>query len=61
MTSLLNQFTLPPLLVSAARIPAVAIGLPLVTGWLSGYPTSKVVQGRWFNVRVSLHWPVIIG
>jgi len=52
MTSLLNQFTLPPLLVSAARIPAVAIGLPLVTGWLSGYPTSKVVQGRWFNVRV---------
>lgn len=41
---------LPPILLTCARIPAVAVGLPLVAGWLSGMGTYKVVQGRWFKV-----------
>lgn len=51
MESLLNQFALPPHLISAARIPTVALALPVLTGWLTGYSANGVSQGRWFNVR----------
>lgn len=34
-------------LLSIARIPAMAIGLPVVAGFLSGARTHNVVRGRW--------------
>ena len=43
----------PPVLLSIARNPVTAVGLPLTSGLLSGFPTKKVVQGAWYNVRPS--------
>ncbi|KAF7292385.1 TspO/MBR-related protein [Mycena chlorophos] len=44
--------TIPAFLLVAARIPAVAIGLPLGLGFLSGYPTAQVVRSDWYkNLR----------
>ena len=40
----------PPVLLSIARNPVTAVGLPLTSGLLSGFPTKKVVQGAWYNV-----------
>ena len=45
--------TFPPVLLSIARNPVTAVGLPLTSGLLSGFPTKKVVQGAWYNVRLS--------
>ncbi|KAF7352730.1 TspO/MBR-like protein [Mycena venus] len=44
-----SDFQLPAFLLSAARIPLVAVGLPLGLGLLSGYPTAKVVQSDWYK------------
>ncbi|KAJ7068345.1 TspO/MBR-related protein [Mycena amicta] len=44
--------SLPNLLLVAARVPLVAVGLPLGLGLLSGFPTAKVVRGDWYkNLR----------
>jgi len=43
---------LPDFLLVAARIPVVAIGLPLGLGLLSGYPTAKVVRSDWYKVHL---------
>ncbi|KAJ7908284.1 TspO/MBR-related protein [Mycena leptocephala] len=43
------EFHLPAFLLSAARIPVVAVGLPLGLGLLSGYPTAKVVRSGWYK------------
>ncbi|KAJ7180151.1 TspO/MBR-related protein [Mycena crocata] len=46
------NFHLPDFLLSAARIPVLAVGLPLGLGLLSGYPTAKVVRSDWYkNLR----------
>jgi hypothetical protein len=50
----MNSFNLPPILLDIPRNPVLAIGLPLVFGSLSGYPTSKVVNGPWYRVRIIL-------
>ncbi|KAJ7507887.1 TspO/MBR-related protein [Mycena galericulata] len=43
---------LPAPFVSAARVPILAVGLPLGLGLLSGYPTAKVVRSDWYkNLR----------
>ncbi|KAJ6598992.1 TspO/MBR-related protein [Mycena vulgaris] len=43
---------LPEFLLVAARIPVVAVGLPLGLGLLSGYPTAGVVRSDWYkNLR----------
>lgn len=42
-------YPLPDVLLSIARNPVTAVGLPLTTGLLSGFPTKKVVQGYWYN------------
>ncbi|KAH7103083.1 TspO/MBR-related protein [Auriculariales sp. MPI-PUGE-AT-0066] len=34
---------LPPLLLNAARNPALAICIPLISGWASGYPTGETL------------------
>ncbi|KAJ7047296.1 TspO/MBR-related protein [Mycena alexandri] len=47
-----TEFPLPQFLLSAARIPLVAVGLPLGLGLLSGYPTAQVVRSDWYkNLR----------
>ncbi|KAJ6539415.1 TspO/MBR-related protein [Mycena capillaripes] len=47
-----SEFQLPGFLLTAARIPLMAVGLPLGLGLLSGYPTANVVQGDWYkNLR----------
>ncbi|KAG8837368.1 hypothetical protein FRC18_009423 [Serendipita sp. 400] len=43
------QFALPTVLVDIPRNPVYAIGMPLVLGSLSGYPTSSVVKGPWYK------------
>ncbi|KZV94765.1 TspO/MBR-related protein [Exidia glandulosa HHB12029] len=48
----MSTFNLPPFLLNTARIPAVAVGLPLVAGWLSGSQTYKVIDGRWYRSLV---------
>ncbi|KAJ7129590.1 TspO/MBR-related protein [Mycena epipterygia] len=61
---------LPDFLLVAARIPVVAIGLPLGLGLLSGYPTAQVVRSDWYkNLRTPpgrpprqvfpIVWPVL--
>ncbi|KAJ6485119.1 TspO/MBR-related protein [Mycena vitilis] len=47
-----SEFHLPGFLLAAARIPLLAVGLPLGLGLLSGYPTAKVVRTDWYkNLR----------
>lgn len=46
----LSSFDLPPILLDVPRNAVLAIGMPLVLGSLSGYPTSKVVNGPWYKV-----------
>ncbi|KAJ7129591.1 hypothetical protein C8R44DRAFT_777163 [Mycena epipterygia] len=46
---------LPDFLLVAARIPVVAIGLPLGLGLLSGYPTAQVVRSDWYKVHLLCH------
>ena len=48
--NMLSSFDLPPILLDVPRNAVLAIGLPLVLGSLSGYPTSKVVNGPWYKV-----------
>ncbi|QRW16155.1 tspO/MBR-related protein [Rhizoctonia solani] len=38
-----------PLLLNLPRNPAVAVGLPIILGSLSGYPTAKVVKSGWYE------------
>ena len=45
--------SLPAFLFDIPRNPAVAIGLPLVLGFLSGSGTKKVINGTWYQVRAS--------
>ena len=45
----MDSFSLPPILLDVPRNAVLAIGLPLVLGSLSGFPTSKVVKGAWYN------------
>ncbi|KAJ3970013.1 TspO/MBR-related protein [Lentinula raphanica] len=45
---------LPNVLLAILRTPVLAIGLPLVFGVLSGFPTAQVVRGPWYN---SLRFP----
>ncbi|KIM29398.1 hypothetical protein M408DRAFT_67840 [Serendipita vermifera MAFF 305830] len=54
--SYLSSFDLPPVLLDIPRNAVLAIGMPLVLGSLSGYPTSKVVNGPWYK---SLQRPVV--
>ncbi|KAJ7179068.1 TspO/MBR-related protein [Mycena filopes] len=44
-----NEFHLPRFLLTAARIPLLAVGLPLGLGLLSGYPTAGVVRSDWYK------------
>ncbi|KAJ7638888.1 TspO/MBR family-domain-containing protein [Roridomyces roridus] len=47
------SFQLPNFLLDAARVPVLAIGIPLGLGLLSGYPTAQVVRSGWYqNLRV---------
>ncbi|KAJ6515818.1 TspO/MBR-related protein [Mycena sanguinolenta] len=47
-----SELQLPGLLLTAARIPFIAVGLPLGLGLLSGYPTAQVVRSDWYkNLR----------
>jgi len=50
----MSVYYLPSILLSIARNPVTAIGLPLALGTLSGSPTAKVVRGQWYN---NLHTP----
>ncbi|KAJ7754237.1 TspO/MBR-related protein [Mycena maculata] len=43
------NFQLPDFLLVAARVPIVAVGLPLGLGLLSGYPTAQVVRSDWYK------------
>ncbi|EJU06030.1 TspO/MBR-related protein, partial [Dacryopinax primogenitus] len=40
---------LPPLLVELPRSPILAVGIPIVLGSLSGFPTLKVAASSWYN------------
>lgn len=51
--SIFDHINLPPLLLDLPRNPVVAVGLPIVLGTLSGFPTSKVVKGPWYQVSLS--------
>ncbi|CAG7848591.1 SubName: Full=Related to Peripheral-type benzodiazepine receptor {ECO:0000313/EMBL:CCA70660.1} [Serendipita indica DSM 11827] len=44
----MDSISLPPILLDIPRNAVVAIGLPLVFGSLSGYPTKDVVRGPWY-------------
>jgi hypothetical protein len=52
--SIFDRISLPPLLLELPRNPAIAVGIPIVLGTLSGYPTGKVVKGPWYEVRFQL-------
>jgi hypothetical protein len=45
--------SLPVFLLDIPRNPAVAIGLPLTLGFLSGSGTKKVINGTWYQVCAS--------
>ncbi|KAK7061789.1 TspO/MBR-like protein [Favolaschia claudopus] len=46
------ELRLPAVLLTAARVPLIAVGLPLGLGFFSGRPTAKVVQSDWYkNLR----------
>ncbi|KAJ7368371.1 TspO/MBR-like protein [Mycena albidolilacea] len=48
----MSNLHLPTFLLTVARVPLLAVGLPLGLGLLSGYPTAKVVQSDWYkNLR----------
>ncbi|KAJ6628688.1 TspO/MBR-related protein [Mycena sp. CBHHK59/15] len=48
----MSSIQLPNFLLAAARVPVVAVGIPLGLGLLSGYPTAKVVRTDWYkNLR----------
>ncbi|KAG9128212.1 hypothetical protein FRC07_002830 [Ceratobasidium sp. 392] len=49
--SIFDRINLPPLLLDLPRNPVVAVGIPIVLGSLSGYPTSKVVNGPWYAAQ----------
>ncbi|KAJ7682732.1 argonaute-like protein [Mycena polygramma] len=55
-----SEFRLPGFLLAAARIPLVAVGLPLGLGLLSGYPTAKVVRSDWYKTGYALVDSVIM-
>ncbi|OBZ70450.1 Translocator protein [Grifola frondosa] len=40
---------LPNILLEIPRNSITAVGLPLVAGFLSGYPTGKVCKGQWYK------------
>ena len=48
--SLTMSPTLPGFLFDIPRNPAVAVGLPLTLGFLSGSGTKKVINGIWYQV-----------
>jgi benzodiazapine receptor len=52
--SIFDHINLPPLLLDLPRNPVVAVGIPLVLGVLSGYPTANVVKGPWYTVSCPL-------
>jgi benzodiazapine receptor len=45
----MSNLHLPTFLLTVARVPLLAVGLPLGLGLLSGYPTAKVVQSDWYK------------
>ncbi|KAF8681229.1 TspO/MBR family [Rhizoctonia solani] len=47
--SIFDRINLSPLLLNLPRNPAVAVGLPIILGSLSGYPTAKVVKSGWYE------------
>ncbi|KAG9088784.1 hypothetical protein FS749_001902 [Ceratobasidium sp. UAMH 11750] len=49
--SIFDRINLPPLLLELPRNPVFAVGIPIVLGSLSGYPTSKVVNGPWYAAQ----------
>lgn len=44
---------LPNVLLSIARYPITAVGLPLALGLYSGLSTSKIVRSLWYQVNTS--------
>ncbi|KAF8608011.1 hypothetical protein BDV93DRAFT_435523 [Ceratobasidium sp. AG-I] len=68
--SIFDHINLPPLLLDLPRNPVFAVGLPIVLGSLSGFPTSNVVKGPWYkslrapagrppNQAFGIVWPVL--
>lgn len=50
----MSAIYIPNILLSVARNPITALGLPLGLGLLSGYPSGQVARSGWYEVRTFL-------
>ena len=56
-----SSFDLPVWLLAAPRNPVLAVGLPLVLGSLSGFPTYNLAKEGWYYVQaLSGLWKTIL-